>query len=297
MTTIRERFDTLAAKRTGIFGESFVTATPSISDVFSRRRAAGQLAFIPFVTAGDPDLDVTGRLVAALDEAGADLIEIGFPYSDPIADGPVIQASYTRALGKHVRLSQIFSAAAEWSAKISAPLVAMVSYALIFRTGNAEFLDRAAKSGFRGLIVPDLPGDEADEFAVLVRERGLDLIQLVAPTTPEERMTRILKNGSGFVYCIAVAGTTGVREAVATSLQEMLSELRQRTNLPLSVGFGLSRPEQVRELHGRADGAIVGSALVRHLDGIDGTPESVERAVAAVRAAAVDLAETAHEKR
>ena len=169
------------------------------------------MAFMPFLTAGDPNLAVTVRLVEELSAAGADLIEIGFPYSDPIADGPVIQASYTRALSRGLHVPDIFTAMASVSPKIKTPLVAMVSYAIIFRIGTESFVKQAAEAGFAGLIVPDLPGDEADEFHELVNRHGLDLIQLVAPTTPADRSARILKNASGFVYCIAVAGTTGTR--------------------------------------------------------------------------------------
>lgn len=259
--------------------------------MFQQRLAQGQLAFIPFVTAGDPDLATTGRLIQSLAAAGADLIEVGFPYSDPIADGPVIQASYTRALGHHTRLHDILALIREIAPTVSTPLLAMVSYAIIFRTGVAAFVRQAREAGFSGLIVPDLPGDEAADLAKLTRENGLDLVQLVAPTTPADRLARILEQASGFVYCIAVAGTTGVREALPEDLTRMLQQLRAQTKLPLAVGFGIGRPEQVRGLRGLADGAIVGSALVRHLETAASNPTVAE---AAVRQAASDLAAAAH---
>lgn len=240
----------------------------TITAVFAALKAKNQQAFMPFITAGDPDLPWTGRLVQELAKSGADLIEIGFPYSDPIADGPVIQASYTRALNKHIKLKDIFAEIAKVSKTVSTPLVAMVSYALIFRGGAESFVKSASDAGFAGLIVPDLPGDEADEFAALVKKHGLDLIQLVAPTTPADRMHRIVKNASGFVYCIAVAGTTGVREALPTELSAMLVALREQTSLPLCVGFGISKPEQVAQLMGKADGIIVGSAIVRQMESL-----------------------------
>jgi len=263
-----------------------VTPADRITNVFTTRRAAGQLAFIPFVTAGDPDLSITQQLIRELASCGADLIEIGFPYSDPIADGPVIQASYTRALGHHVKLAEIFAAVTEVSGSVATPLLAMVSYAIVFRHGVAEFVKHAVDAGFSGLIVPDLPGDEAAEFVTLVRKSGLALVQLVAPTTPAERLAKILEHASGFVYCIAVAGTTGVREALPSDLTGMLQQLRQRTTLPLAVGFGIGRPEHVRGLKGLADGAIVGSALVRCLEGNN----SIQR----VRELATALANSAH---
>lgn len=241
-------------------------STP-ISDTFARLCSAGRLAFMPFITAGDPDVATTQQLIAELSARGVDLIEVGFPYSDPIADGPVIQASYTRALAKHVTAQQIFDGVAVLKGK-TAPLVAMVSYAIIFRIGPLAFLDKARAAGFAGLIVPDLPGDEAADLFNLTRAAGLDLIQLVAPTTPQERVREILKHCSGFVYCIAVAGTTGARDAIAPELLQQLRWLRSETDLPLCVGFGISQPEHLAPLKGLADGAIVGSAIVRRLQDI-----------------------------
>ena len=252
---------------------------------------------MPFLTAGDPNMHVTCRLIEELSAAGADLIEIGFPYSDPIADGPVIQASYTRALRAHLHVSEIFTAIATVSAKITPPLIAMVSYAIIFRIGVESFVKQAGAAGFAGLIVPDLPGDEADEFHELVLRHGLDLIQLVAPTTPADRSERILKNASGFVYCIAVAGTTGAREALAPQLADMLKTLRSQTSLPLAVGFGLNRPEQIEQLRGLADGAIVGSAIVRHLEELTVDPARLEDVVGRMVQYAGSIATAAHAAR
>ena len=264
-----------------------------ITAAFQHRQSQQQMAFIPFVTAGDPDLETTSQLLRVLAGAGADLIEIGFPYSDPIADGPVIQSSYTRALNQKIRLKDIFAAVQRVSGDFSTPLVAMVSYAIIFRFGSEAFVKTAADAGFCGLIVPDLPGDEAAEFATLTDQAGLALIQLVAPTTPEARLDKILAHASGFVYCIAVAGTTGAREALPSELAEMLGNLRRKTKLPLAVGFGVSRPDQVQNLRGVADGAIVGSALVKCL-APDDSQSTVEMGVERLRQLAVDLAAAAH---
>ena len=262
-----------------------------ITDVFAARKRAGQLAFIPFVTAGDPDLAFTQRLIRELAASGADLIEVGFPYSDPIADGPVIQSSYTRALNNHVKLAEILAAVKALKTEIATPLLAMVSYAIVFRHGGESFVQDAKDAGFAGLIVPDLPGDEAAEFAAVMQRGGLPLVQLVAPTTPPERLTRILQHASGFVYCIAIAGTTGVREALPSELAGMLHRLREETTLPLAVGFGIGRPEQVRHLKGVADGAIVGSALVRCLEG---AKDNREAAAGRFRELAIDLSSAAH---
>ena len=249
---------------------------------------------MPFITAGDPNLAVTVRLVEELAAAGADLIEIGFPYSDPIADGRVIQASYTRALTGGLQIPAIFDSIGAVSRKVKTPLVAMVSYTIIFRIGTEQFVKRAAEAGFAGLIVPDLPGDEADELHTIVNKHGLDMIQLIAPTTPADRSARILKNASGFVYCIAVSGTTGAREALAPQLASMLSTLRSQTSLPLAVGFGLSRPEQVAQLRGLADGAIVGSAIVRHMEGATSEPGNLDAVVGRLVEYAKSIASAAH---
>ena len=233
----------------------------AIADIFAKAKTENRMAFMPFVTAGDPNVEQTKAVINELANQGVDLIEVGFPYSDPIADGPVIQASYTRALDAGVTLDAIFEMIG--SLENTPPLVAMVSYALIFRTGVTEFAQRAAECGFSGLIVPDLPGDEAAEFAAIAKANNLDLVQLVAPTSTPDRQRRILETCSGFVYCIAVSGTTGERKEIRPELLDYLKALRSQTDLPLAVGFGISQPDQVEPLRGVADGVIVGSAIVR----------------------------------
>ena len=252
---------------------------------------------MPFVTAGDPDLAVTKQLILELAGRGVDLIEIGFPYSDPIADGPVIQASYTRALGKHLHVNQIFAALRELTQDKTAslpPLVGMVSYAIIFRIGLKEFVTAACEAGLAGLIVPDLPADEAAEMAKLCRAQGLDLVELIAPTTTPERTRRILQTATGFIYCISVAGTTGVREALPSELQQQLRWLKSQTNLPLAVGFGISRPDQVDMLRGLADGVIVGSAIVRHIGSISEQQTPVATALEQVGKLAAEMVAATH---
>lgn len=268
------RFDTFSqklfcAERALPFSMSpTVTQTTRISTVFAALKASGKLAFMPFITAGDPDMAMTLSLIQELGRRGVDLIEIGFPYSDPIADGPVIQASYTRALNNKLKVDDIFDSLATLPSATLPPLVGMVSFALLFRRGVAAFMQRAAQVGLSGLIIPDLPADEAAEAAEIARANGLDLIQLVAPTTSKERATKVLKSASGFVYCISIAGTTGVRDQLPAELIEQLKWLRTQTTLPLAVGFGISRPDQVDVLREVADGVIVGSAIVRKLDAL-----------------------------
>ncbi|HEY0980497.1 MULTISPECIES: tryptophan synthase subunit alpha [unclassified Schlesneria] len=267
-----------------------------ITATFSALKASQKMAFMPFIAVGDPDLATTGRLLKQLAASGADLIEVGFPYSDPIADGPVIQASYTRALARKVKLREIFELIAGVSREIAAPLVGMVSYAIIFRHGVEKFVEEAQAAGFAGLIVPDLPGDETSGFAALMASHQLDLIQLVAPTTPVERAAKILKHATGFVYCIAVSGTTGARTELAPHLAEMLKSLKTQTTLPLAVGFGISAPDQIHHLRGQADGVIVGSAIVRMLESLAENPAKTDAVLAQIGEFSKTLADAAHAK-
>src|SRR5437762_3157446 len=190
-----------------------------INALFTRLRAAHQKAFIPFVTAGDPDIATTRGAIRELDAAGCHLIEIGFPFSDPIADGPVIQASYTRALARGLKLDQVFDCAREASARLAGtPLVGMVSYSLIHRRGPETFLEQAQSAGFSGAIVPDLPAEEAEPLTRLAAARDFKLVLLVTPTTTPERAARIAKLSSGFLYCVSIAGITGERDRVPPAL-------------------------------------------------------------------------------
>jgi tryptophan synthase alpha chain len=239
-----------------------------IDDLFRRLRAEKRKAFMPFVTAGDPDIAFTREVLPAVAESGADLIEVGFPFSDPIADGPVIQASYTRALEKHLKLADVFAAIKDVTARPgwNTPLVAMASYTLMFRKGPANFIDTAKAAGLSGAIVPDLPVEEAEELSRLAADRDFKLILLVTPTTSPQRAERVLKACGGFVYVVSVVGITGAREKLPVGLRELLARLRTMTDLPLCVGFGVSKPEHVRDLKEIADGVIVGSALVKKLE-------------------------------
>jgi tryptophan synthase alpha chain len=236
-----------------------------IDAMFQRLRSQGRKAFIAGLTAGDPDLAATKHLVRTLAEHGAHLIEICFPYSDPIADGPVIQASYTRALERGVHVEDIFAAARDFGVPRT-PLVAMVSFSLIHRRGPEKFLDQAQAAGFSGAIVADLPVDESEALGQLAAARDFKLIQLVTPTTPRDRAREIARRSTGFLYCVSVTGITGERDQLPAELLDQLAWLRKQTDLPLCVGFGVSRPEHVRMLRELADGVIVASAFVRHLE-------------------------------
>jgi tryptophan synthase alpha chain len=241
-----------------------------IDSLFARLRNENRRALMPFVTAGDPDLATTASLISELIKSGAHLIEIGIPYSDPIADGPVIAASYHRALEGGVKVGHIFQTLrtlrAEGTPRFNeTPLVAMVSYAIVYRVGVERFLNDAATAGLDGLIVPDLPVEESAGLLEHATRRGLKLIQLITPTTPRERAVEIARSTSGFVYYVSVAGITGERKALPDSVVQAVAWLRTQTELPICVGFGISGPDQVRQLAPVADGLIVGSAIVRRL--------------------------------
>ncbi len=252
---------------------------------------------MPFLAAGDPDVSTTVELIRLLAGCGVDLIEVGFPYSDPIADGPVIQEAYTRALAKKIRIPDIFGGLEALQGEKVPPLLAMVAYAIVYRAGPDKFVATAQRAGFSGLIVPDLPGDQAAELFAITQLHDLDLIQLIAPTTTPDRVDRILKSSSGFVYCIAVAGTTGVREALPQELKSELETLRLKTKLPLAVGFGIGRADQIDSLRGLADGVIVGSAIVRHIGRLSSGDASRAAVLDELGRFTRELATAAHQER
>ena len=237
-----------------------------IDRIFQELREAGGRALMPFITAGDPDLATMARLIPALESAGASIVEVGIPFSDPIADGPVIQASMAYALDRGVRLSEIFKTIAAVRPKTSLGLVAMVSFSIVHRHGVQAFAADAASAGFDGLIIPDLPLEHAPEMRKLAADAGLCLAMLIAPTTPIDRAKKLAAASSGFVYVVARAGITGEQKAVAADLPDRLRQLREATDLPLAAGFGISSADHVREVVAAADAAIVGSAIVRRIN-------------------------------
>ena len=242
-----------------------------IDALFARLRTEGRRALMPFLTAGDPDLETTAALIREVLARGGHMVEVGIPYSDPVADGPVITASYTRALARGVKLDQIFQmlsdlrTAGGGAVAVEAPLVTMVSYAIVHRRGADRYLGEAAAAGVDGLIVPDLPVEEAEGLLARAGTLGLKLIQLVTPTTPWDRALKIARTSTGFLYYVSVAGITGERSSLPAELAEAVARLRAETNLPICIGFGIGAPEHVRALAPVADGLIVGSALVRRL--------------------------------
>ena len=255
-----------------------------IDALFADLRAQGRKALMPFVTAGDPDLPSTAAALKAMDQAGATVIEVGIPFSDPIADGPVIQASMTRALEAGVTVQGVLDTVASVRGEVQAGLVAMVSYSIVHRIGLDAFVQQAKAAGFDGFIFPDLSVDASAPVLQAVSDAGMVLSQLVSPTTPIERAQQIASASSGFVYVLSRAGITGEQKSLPTDLPDRLNALRDVTDLPLAVGFGVSTAAQVGEVVSVADAAIVGSAVVRRIEEqlkqTNGTtPESVGSAL------------------
>jgi len=237
----------------------------AIDDRFATLRQQGKKAFLPFLTAGDPSLKVTEQLILALQDTQCAMLELGIPYSDPIADGPVIQDSYTRALNSGIKLADIMKSVSGLRDRLRMPLISMVSYSIVQRIGADRFVTDSLEAGFAGSIVPDLLVEEADDLRRICRANDYSLIHLVTPTTPPDRMLRIAESSSGFIYFVSVTGITGERTQLPEDLFEKVSWLRQRTTLPICIGFGISSTDHVRMLSPVADGLIVGSAIVRKL--------------------------------
>lgn len=236
-----------------------------IKKVFDSVKKKSELALIPFITMGDPSINDTVELVLEMEKSGADIIEIGVPYNDPLADGPVIQDSYYRALQNGCNLKGVFSGIELIRKESEIPLVMMVYYNIIFCYGVKLFFENIKKVGVDGIIIPDLPLEEISEVKEYSDEYNIDLISLVAPTS-KERIGKIVADSSGFIYCVSVNGTTGERSNVSTNIDEYLSLVKRSTDLPCCVGFGISSKEDVDRLRGKCDGVIVGSAIVKRIN-------------------------------
>ncbi|MEM6501015.1 MAG: tryptophan synthase subunit alpha [Cyanobacteria bacterium P01_C01_bin.89] len=238
----------------------------SVSERFAQLRDREECALIPFITAGDPSLEATGAALKALDQNGADFIELGVPYADPLADGPTIQAAATRSLARGTKLDDVLKLVSEVSPDISAPIILFTYYNPILNRGVETFLKDIKTAGAAGLVVPDLPLEEADSLLKPAAEIGIEVTLLIAPTSPVERMEAIAQQSQGFIYLVSVTGVTGMRTQMQTRVAEVLAQVREVTDKPVGIGFGISGPEQARQVRGwGADGAIVGSACVKLL--------------------------------
>ena len=222
-------------------------------------------AFIPFITCGDPDLETTGRAVRAAVEKGADLIELGIPFSDPTAEGPVIQGANLRALTGGVTTDQIFAFVKDLRREVTVPMVFMTYANVVFSYGGEKFISTCRDLGIDGLILPDLPFEEKEEFQPLCRKYGVDLISLIAPTS-ENRIAKIAKEAEGFLYIVSSLGVTGTRNEINTDLTSMVKVVREYTDVPCAIGFGISTPEQAKTMAAISDGVIVGSAIIKLLE-------------------------------
>ena len=225
---------------------------------------AGGKAFIPFITCGDPDLNTTKAVVRAAVKGGADLIELGIPFSDPTAEGPVIQEANVRALAGGVTTDKVFDLVRELRRDVTIPLVFMTYANVVFSYGSERFLGKCADVGIDGLILPDVPFEEREEFLPICRRYGVKLISLIAPTSAD-RVAMIAKEAEGFIYLVSSLGVTGTRDSISTDLSVIVREIRKNTTIPCAVGFGISTPEQARAMAAVSDGAIVGSAIVKIL--------------------------------
>ena len=219
-------------------------------------------AFIPFVTCGDPDLETTANIVRAMADAGADLIELGIPFSDPTAEGPVIQSAHVRALSAGTTTDRIFDLVQDLRKDVTIPMVFMTYANVVFSYVAEKFISTCQEIGIDGLILPDIPYEEKDEFDPICKRYGVDLISMVAPTS-EDRIAMVAKEASGFIYVVSSLGVTGVRSEITTDIGAMVELIRANSSCPCAVGFGISTPEQAKKMAGLADGAIVGSAIVK----------------------------------
>ncbi len=229
----------------------------TISSAFAKGKA-----FIPFITCGDPDLATTAACVRAMQDAGADLIELGIPFSDPTAEGPVIQEANERALAAGCTTDKIFDMVRDLRKDVTVPLVFMTYANVVFSYGSDEFLSRCAEIGIDGLILPDVPFEEKEDFAPICQKYGIDLISMIAPTS-ENRIAMIAREATGFIYVVSSLGVTGMRSSITTDIPSLVKIVRENTSTPCAVGFGISTPEQAAKMAADSDGAIVGSAIVK----------------------------------
>lgn len=258
-----------------------------IDKKFQDLRKQNTRAFMPYLCAGDPTPQLTTELLLTLEAAGADLIELGVPFSDPIADGPTIQRASERALKHRISLRQILDMVSELRQKTEIPIALMSYYNPIFRMGEAQFCKAAQEAGVDGVIVPDLPVEEAHPLLDVAPQYGLSTIFLVAPTSPPTRMKSIATVSTGFIYCVSLTGVTGVRRTVSAEVASMIAEIRKHTDKPLSVGFGVSTPEHANQVAAVADGVIVGSAIINV---IEDNMDDETKLIAAVKQFASELA-------
>lgn len=253
-----------------------------IEKVFRKLKTGGKKAFIPYVMAGDPSLERTAEVVLMLERCGADMVELGVPFSDPLADGPTIQRAAERALKAGVTLRGVIAFVKELRQRTELPLLLMTYYNPVFKYGEERFVADAADAGVDGVIIPDLPPDEAGGLISVARKRKFATVFLLAPTSIDERIEKVVRASRGFIYYVSMTGITGSRLLLDGSLKESISNIRRMTDNPIAVGFGVSTPDEAKAVSGVGDGVIVGSAIVKKLHE---SPESLEIFVRELRSA------------
>jgi tryptophan synthase alpha chain len=254
-----------------------------IEERFARLKREGKKGFIVYIGAGDPDLEATRRLALAFDQAGVDVLELGVPFSDPLADGLVNQLAAQRGLESGTTPPKLLETIAAIRKDSQIPIVLYIYFNLIHKVGLKKFIADAAQAGVDGLLVLDLPPEESDNYEALMKQAGLCHIYLVAPTTPEDRMAIIVKRGAGFIYYISREGVTGMQTSVASNLASQVAKIRAHTSLPIAVGFGISNPAQAKAVASEADGCVVGSAVVNQIAEHGKSPELVAKVSAFVK--------------
>jgi tryptophan synthase alpha chain len=260
-----------------------------ITQKFTQLAGQKRKAFIAYITAGDPDLKTTEELVYALEEAGADIIELGVPFSDPIAEGPIIQAASERALKNGTSLNDVLALVSRVRRRSQIPIAFMTYYNLIFRFGDAQFVEAAVKAGVDGVIIPDLPPEEAEDLREAAKTRNFATVFFMAPTTTNQRLQKVADASSGFLYYVSLTGVTGVRTQLSKTIGFDIKRARKLTDKPVCVGFGISTPDHVREVGAIADGVIVGSAIVREINNNAGQPDLVKNVSSFVQSLASAL--------
>jgi len=246
-----------------------------ISGTFDKLKAAGNKGFIPFITAGDPDLPTTRELIVELARAGSTLIELGIPFTDPMADGPVIQRASERALRHPFGIGEVLQIVAEARQKTEVPIILFSYFNPLMQFGVEKLARESKQAGIDGVLVTDLVPEEAVEFAAVLKQHDLDMIFLIAPTSTDERLKLVAERASGFIYAVSRAGITGAREAMSAEAEKLVDRMRKFSDLPIAVGFGISKPDHVRDVWRYADAAVVGSAIVARLERIESPADAV----------------------
>ncbi len=257
-----------------------------IEECFARLRREGKKAFIVYIGAGDPNLAATRELAIAFDRSGVDILELGVPFSDPLADGVVNQLAAQRGLESGTTPSKVLNAVATIRRRSQVPVVLYIYFNLIHRRGMEKFIAAAAQAGVDGLLVLDLPLEESENYETLMKKAGLCHVYLIAPTTPDERIELIARRGSGFLYYVSREGVTGMQKKVASNLAQQIAKIRAHTELPIAVGFGISTPQQARAVASVADGVVVGSAVVNQIAKQGGSKALVQRVTGFVKSLA-----------